>query len=84
MSDDISRTSDKNTAGLMAVLLLLPLVYLLSIGPMGFLLEKFHVPMSMRSYVLAFYRPVIWLHNNTPLKQPLEAYARWWSDLAGH
>ncbi len=83
MSDDISRSSDKNSAGLMAVLLVLPLVYLLSFGPVGFLLEKFHAPMSMRPYVLAFYRPVIWLHDNTPLKQPIEAYARWWGELDG-
>jgi hypothetical protein len=81
MSDDTSRNSDKNSAGLMAVLLVLPLVYLLSFGPVGFLLEKFHAPMSMRPYVLAFYGPVIWLHDNTPLKQSIEAYARWWGEL---
>jgi hypothetical protein len=82
MSDDNPRSPDKNAAGLMAVLLGLPLVYLLSFGPMGFLLEKFHAPMSLRPYVLAFYRPVIWLHDNTTLKQPIEAYARLWGDLA--
>lgn len=66
----------------MALLIVLPLVYGLSVGPLGYLLEKFHAPMTWRPYVGAFYHPVIWLHDNTPLKKPIEDYTKWWTDLA--
>jgi hypothetical protein len=38
--------------------------------------ERWVVP-----YVHA-YRPVIWLHDHTPLEKPLERYVHWWSTLA--
>lgn len=82
MSEEFGNKADRNTAGLMALLIALPLVYALSVGPMAYLLDKFHAPMTWRVYVVAFYQPVIWLHDNTSLKKPIEDYINWWSDLA--
>jgi len=57
-----------------AVLLLSPLLYVLSIGPAGWLQKRGHLPGDMRS----IYAPVVWLHNNTPLEKPLGWYAELW------
>ncbi|WP_395742642.1 hypothetical protein [Prosthecobacter sp.] len=81
MSDDSRSPKDKSSAGLVALIMALPLCYVLSIGPAGYLLEKFHAPPTWRPYVLTVYKPVIWLHDNTSLKEPIEVYVRWWSDL---
>lgn len=82
MSEDFRHKPDRNAAGLVALLFVLPLVYALSVGPMAYLMDKFHAPMTWRPYVVAFYQPLIWLRDNTSLKAPLDAYVRWWSDLA--
>lgn len=82
MSEDFRHKPDKNAAGLMALLIVLPLVYGLSIGPVGYLLVKFHAPSNWRPYMTAFYQPLIWLGENTSFKEPLEAYVGWWLELA--
>jgi|GEM_PF-2556911 len=71
MSEDLGHKPDRNAAGLMALLLVLPLVYVLSIGPMSYLFEKFHAPVTWRPFVVVFYEPVIRLHDSTSLKEPM-------------
>lgn len=62
-------------AGWVAVLLLLsPLLYILSIGPAGWLQKEGYLPRSVRTV----YAPVVWLHNHTPLEKPLEWYGELW------
>jgi len=56
-------------------MLLSPLLYVLSIGPVARLAEEGLLP---RDPVVAFYTPVIWLHHNTPLREPLEWYGHLW------
>lgn len=66
----------------MALMVALPLVYLLSIGPVAFVCEKTSSTTSIRNTVLAVYAPIIWLHDHTPMKMPLENYVNWWERLA--
>jgi hypothetical protein len=56
------------------VLALSPLLYVLSIGPAGWLEKEGYLPRSVRSV----YAPVIWLHDHTPLEKPLEWYGNLW------
>ena len=52
-----------------------PLLYVLSVGPAIAISEIF--PKSEPAF-RAFYIPVIWLHDHTVLRGPLESYARLW------
>ncbi len=62
--------------GLLALLACLgPLLYVLSIGPVVMVAESQGVGQET---VRRLYYPVIWLHHNTPLQQPLEWYAMLW------
>ena len=56
-------------------LLALALLYALSIGPAALVLDH-HAP-SLRSAARSFYRPLGWIHDKTPLREPLE----WYVDL---
>jgi hypothetical protein len=62
-------------AALVVVVLILPVLYVLSIGPVVAVLEKMGAGHEMAE---VFYAPVIWLHDHTLLKEPLEAYAQMW------
>ncbi len=55
--------------------MLLPIFYMLSIG-LDALVTK-GTPTG-RTTVRAVYAPVIWLHDHTVLKRPLEAYVDFW------
>ena len=50
--------------------------YVLSIGPVGALTKN--TPGPALYAVHTIYYPVIWLHDHTPLKGPLEAYGKIW------
>jgi hypothetical protein len=56
------------------VLVFVPVLYVLSIGPVIAITQN----KPAYSFVRNFYAPVIWLHNNTVLKGPLEMYAKLW------
>ncbi|MBL8922433.1 MAG: hypothetical protein JNJ54_26510 [Myxococcaceae bacterium] len=58
-----------------AVLVLLPLVYLLSIGPVAKTIDALGLS---RGPAKQFYAPLIWLHDHTPLRRPLELYLSAW------
>jgi hypothetical protein len=71
-----SQTRGSGTAPLLlAILILVPILYVLSIGPVVAVVEKTG---TGREAVVIFYAPVIWLHDNTPLEKPLEKYAEFW------
>jgi hypothetical protein len=69
------RTSTALFTWIAAVLVASPLLYLLSIGPAGGLVEAGHL---MRGRFHTLYMPVIWLHDQTLLQEPLEWYAALW------
>lgn len=63
------------TTWVVGLLILLPVLYVLSIGPVAALSTRTGLnPDSLRN----FYGPVIWLHDNTPLKVPLEKWVELW------
>jgi len=63
-------------AWIIAVALLMPILYVLSMGPVVALVEK--TGGRGREASRTFYAPVIWLHDNTFLKKPLEYYGELW------
>ena len=63
-------------------LVVAPVVYLLSAGPMNYLNLKYHLELEDKPAVLAFYVPWNWLYMETPLEKPLKIYGDWWWELA--
>ena len=57
-------------------MLLIPLLYFLSIGPVLLLFKKSRNPPT--AGLRTFYYPVILLHDHTLLKGPIEAYCNLW------
>jgi len=80
--DGDSSRQNSSSSAIGALLVALPLLYAFSMGPVAFLVEKYHVMSSMGAPVRTFYMPMIWLHEHTSLKQPLESYVKWWENLA--
>jgi hypothetical protein len=60
--------------GVVVALLLLPVLYVLSMGPVA----RFATTPGSRHAAQAFYAPLVWLHDSTPLKGPLEWYVELW------
>jgi hypothetical protein len=59
------------STGLIVGLIIIPMLYILSIGPVGFILQKYHINEEPFRII---YLPIAWLHQNTLLKEPLEWY----------
>jgi len=57
-----------------SAMLLLPVLYVLSIGPAGWANQNGYLPDDIRG----FYAPIVWLHDNTPLAKPLDWYGELW------
>jgi len=57
----------------------LPLIYLLSVGPAVVIVVK--VP-KLRNPVRAVYAPMIWLHDHTSLKKTMDSYLGFWEQAA--
>ena len=67
--------------GLVAALLLaLPLLYFLSVGPVVMIFDKTNGlgGMVSSSFVINLYSPIIWLHEHTFLRQTTEIYLGLW------
>lgn len=69
------------------VLMLLPVFYVLSLGPAVALTKPLHLPLShpLTTALIVFYYPLIYLDMNhiEPFRTFLEAYLNWWEALAG-
>lgn len=74
MNDEKTRSTSSWGVGAVVIL---PLVYVLSIGPVAAFVEHYHVS-YLRGSLEKFYAPVRWLYDHTPLKRPLESYVRLW------
>lgn len=55
-------------------------LYVLSIGPVAALTAKYNGYVYWDA-IEFFYMPVTWLHNYTPLEEPLEWYVALWFSL---
>lgn len=62
-----------------AVVIGLPLIYILSVGPAIVIVVK--VP-KLREPVHTVYAPMIWLHDHTSLKQTMDPYLAFWETTA--
>ncbi|WP_395739689.1 hypothetical protein [Prosthecobacter sp.] len=78
---DNSRPSSSSSA-ILALVVALPLLYVLSIGPAAYLMSKFRAGQGVEDAASAVYAPILWLHEHTPMKQPIESYIDWWERLA--
>ncbi len=75
---EAAETPDRDRDGTPAwatLLAALPVLYVLSLGPVILLAKKSGLPQAS---LRAFYAPLIWLHDHTLLKQPLEWYVGLW------
>jgi hypothetical protein len=57
----------------------LPLVYVLSIGPTALVLSKTHPSGTAMQGITIFYKPLDWLHDRTFMRDPLEYYVKCWT-----
>ena len=57
--------------------LVLLLLYVLSAGPVAALIDRSSSPQA-EALAEAVYAPLIWLHDNTFLETPLDAYIELW------
>jgi hypothetical protein len=76
MDQSIECQSNRGVPGWILLSAALPFVYVLSIGPVGAITKSGSG--TTLGNVRTFYAPVIWLHDRTPLKRPLEIYAALW------
>ena len=65
------------TLGVLTALVL----YVLSWGPVWGLVGRGTITYPVALWLDAFYRPVGWLHDNTPLQKPLHRYRCWWGQI---
>jgi len=76
MSDGAEIKSHSRTLSLaVAFLIALPLLYILSIGPVALISQKM---LGGTQKIREFYLPVIWLHEHTILEKPLDMYIELW------
>jgi hypothetical protein len=78
MAETRQATEAKTSSGwLITFLVSLPLLYVLSIGPVAAVVSRTQNSQSL-DVLRNIYAPVIWLHEHTILKKPLEAYVELW------
>jgi len=66
------------SSGCLLQFLLLALLYTVSHGPAQALYSSGRMEGPFPAGLAAFYQPVSWLRDQTPLGSPLRAYAGWW------
>lgn len=76
---EASQAADsKGSSGWLIIFVVaIPLLYVLSIGPVAAVVSRSQNTQSMNLFGKV-YAPVIWLHEHTILKEPLEAYVELW------
>ena len=76
MGEPKKRSLSVVLAASLAAVVLLPCTYTASIGPVVKWLDR----PSLTNAWKAFYAPLEWAHDHTPLKRPLEVYVGLWID----
>jgi hypothetical protein len=71
MAEDVENNNRGRAFAWCGLLIIgLPVLYALSIGPVAAITNK----TGYQSAAMQFYQPVIWLHEHTVLRRPLEIY----------
>lgn len=74
---DHSSDSKGSSNSVVTFLAVVPLLYVLSIGPAAAWVSRSNNGLGA-DVLTKVYAPVIWLHDHTVLKEPLEAYVELW------
>lgn len=83
MSEEkVSSREGSNSTATVVIVVALPLLYALSIGPAALYMTLHHGSQALEGAAVKFFQPILWLHDHTALKQPIEAYMDWWRSLA--
>jgi hypothetical protein len=61
------------------MMIILPVIYILSVGPAILIVVKFP---KLRAPIHAVYAPMIWLHDHTDLKKTMDPYLAFWETAA--
>ena len=80
MSEKNESNGSKHGFVFATLLRLLPVLYVLSTGPVAWSMDKTHQfgGLIPKEAVVDFYSPVIWLHDDTFFHDPLDRYWRFW------
>lgn len=64
---------------LVALLVVLPMLYVLSVGPVVWMVHSGFISQTMLPVIGAIYAPLEWVAQNVPVVGPaLDRYVRWW------
>ena len=73
------RSSTGRVIVVIAVLIGLPMLYVLSVGPVGFIVERAGAGDSVEPALVVVYTPVRWLYGNSGLfRKFMHSYLRLW------
>lgn len=83
--DSNSNSSNSNgsprshaTAWTIVALILLPVLYFLSVPPAVIFTMKPRGSLPLPRILELYIAPSYWLHDHTPLEEPLDQYFGWW------
>ena len=79
--DSHPKRSRAGPAAALVIALLLPVFYVLSLGPAVYLAKATDEDPRLVQAIVVFYAPLQWLHDETPLREPLDAYVDFWKSL---
>ena len=79
--DSDKRRSRSGPALVLVIVLLLPVLYVLSIGPAALVIQATGQNDELIAVVEVVYYPVMWLQEHTPLADPIGWYVELWEDL---
>lgn len=79
--DEPPAKSRSSSAAWSALIVVVPLIYVLSVGPVAYVALRLSMYNAAVAQARTFYAPVIWLHDHTFLKEPLNGYLEWWESL---
>jgi len=69
-----------SAALVLSLVVLVPILYVLSVGPAVMLVELTGTEDELGPALNVVYYPVVWLYENTLLEEPIEAYVALWRD----
>jgi len=78
----VSEESARKTSwgAVVLVLVLVVALYVLSFGPAAVIANR---AKATRPVLEVVYAPLIWLYENTPLREPLRLYMDFWLEITG-
>jgi hypothetical protein len=75
--ESAQESGSSGSLGIWLFVVLMPICYILSIGPVGAVAKK-RASASWVDTARKFYGPITWLHDHTLLEKPIEVYFKLW------